>query len=218
MTSEYPACLIELSAAAYRLAFRITACEQDAEDAVQQAYMEALPKLRKGAVAPDVSTWFLGVVANAARNIRRTEGRRRRRERLVVNERGPREKPGDNAVRALRAAMEALDSKYRVAIALCYEEGLTQHKAAAVLKMPERTVSKYVQVGLAKLRKALERAGYPAAVAAVLGGLKQTAPTVPASLAGRVEALVAQGAVKTGTGAVASASAAARGSGSPSSG
>ena len=67
--------------------------------------------------------------------------------------------------------------------------------------MPERTVSKYVNVGLAKLRKALERAGYPAAVAAVLGGLKQTAPAVPASLASRVEALVAQGMAQATAGA-----------------
>ena len=90
--------------------------------------------------------------------------------------------------------MRTLDQKYRVPLALCYEQDFTKRDAATVLEMPERTLSRYVSVGLEKLRKALERAGYPAAIAAVLGGLKQTAPAVPASLAGRVEALVSSGA------------------------
>ena len=113
---------------------------------------------------------------------------------------------------ALRTALAGLDARYRLPLALCYQEEMSQREAAAVLETPERTVSKYVNVGLAKLRKALERAGYPAAVAAVLGGLKQTAPVVPASFAGRVEVLVAQGAVKAGrNAAAASVSAAAKG-------
>ena len=200
---------------AYQIAFRATDSREAAEDAVQQAFLVALSELPAGLSASEVRLWFFRVVTNAAGNLRRSELRRRGRETLVMQERGNKGSPsgaGSDLVGALRRAMENLDAKYRLPVALCYEQGLTQNEAAGVLRMPARTVSKYVNVGLEKLRKALERAGYPAAVAAVLGGLKSTAPVVPASLAGRVEALVAQGAAKTGAGAAAaSVSAAAKG-------
>ena len=206
--------LVALSAQAYQLAARILNSSQDAEDVVQGAYLSALDRLPAGLPEDEARTWFLTVVANAAKKHRRGEARRRRREAAVrpVEREKAVDRPGGESVSVLRGAMAVLEEKYRIPVALCYEQGLTQRETATVLRMPERTVSKYVNVGLAKLRKALERAGYPAAVAAVLGGLKSTAPAVPASLAGRVEVLVAKGAVKAGTSAAAaSASAAAKG-------
>jgi len=155
--------------------------------------------------------WLYRVAANKAKEYLRTEVRRRKREVAVTTTKAVSASRSEEIVRALQVAMEALDQKYRIPLALCYEQNFTKREAAAVLEMPEGTLSDHVRTGLTKLRKALERAGYPAAVAAVLGGLKQTAPTVPASLAGRVEALVAKGAAKTTAGAAASAGAAAKG-------
>ena len=206
--------LVALSGQAYQLATRILDSSQGAEDVVQQAYLNAFDHLPAGLPEDEVRTWFFTIVANAAKKHRRGEVRRRKRETAVepVAHEKDDGRAGGEAVSVLCGAMTVLEEKYRVPIALCYEQSLTQREAAAVLRMPESTVSKYVNIGLAKLRKALERAGYPAAVAAVLGGLKQTAPVVPASLAGRVEALVAKGAgVAKGGGAVAAAAAAAKG-------
>jgi len=204
--------LVGLNSAAYQLAMRIIGSPEQAEDAVQQAYSNALQQLRTGAPPLETRTWFLRVVANAAKDIRKLEARRKGREeavalRSVRADTGPQ----DNTVSILKGAVASLEEKYRVPLSLRYEQGLSQRQVAAVLEIPERTISDHVRIGLAKLRKALERAGYPAAVAAVLGGLKQTAPAAPTALAGRVEALVAQGAMKTGTGAMASLSATAKG-------
>jgi len=206
--------LIGLSAAAYRLAVHVLGSPVGAEDVVQEAYLKALTRLRTSPPPSEEQAWFLKVVANVAKDHLRSDARRKRREATVGvgQERDARE-PGRGGEMngAVRAILASLESKYRLPLALCYQENMTQRQAATILEMPERTLSRYVSTGLAKLRKALERAGYPAAVAAVLGGLKSTAPVVPASLAGQVKALVTQGTVKTGTGAAASVSAAAKG-------
>ncbi len=186
--------LLELSNPAYRLAFRVLGSHEAAEDAVQQAYLNALRYLDRGGRPEQERTWFLKVVANAARDSRRSETSRRRGEAAVEARQDAGPGPDRELINGLRVALHALEEKYRLPVSLCYEEKLSQREVAAVLDIPERTVSKYVNTGLGKLRRALEGAGYPAAVAIVLGGLKQTAPAVPASLAGRVEALVANGA------------------------
>ena len=203
--------LLGLSAPAYRLAMRILGSPESAEDVVQGAYVVALERLRSLSPPLEMQTWFLGVVANLARLHRRKRGRRREKEAAMRPDHQDASGHGTSLAVALGGAMAMLDEKYRLPVSLCYEEGLTQRQAAAVLKVPERTLSRHVSTGLAKLRKALESAGYAVLPAAVLGGLKSTAPAVPASLAGQVKALVTQGTVKTGTGAAASVSAAAKG-------
>ncbi len=180
---------------AYRLAVHFLGSTEAAEDVVQQAYLEAVKAIHAGVAPTDEHAWFLSVVANMARNHIRGEVRRRKREATVRDVFRPADTDGasQEVIATLRGAFASLEAKYRLPLALCYQEEMTQRQASVVLNMPESTVSKYVNIGLAKLRKSLERAGYPAAVAAVLEGLKSTAPTVPASLAGRVEELVAKG-------------------------
>jgi len=94
---------------------------------------------------------------------------------------------------------------------LCCEQGLSHGEAAAILEIPKRTLSRHVGEGLEELRKALSRAGYPAAVAVIIGGLAQTAPPVPATLAATLAKLVALGPT-SGAGATAAAVAAKGGS------
>ena len=185
--------LLQLAAPAYRLAVHILDSPDAADDVIQQSYLEALGRLRPGSDEKSKRTWFLTLVANRAKDYGRRERSRKKREATVDTSRRS-SAAGDAMITALRGALSALDIEYRLPLLLCYQEDMSQNEVAAVLQMPQTTVSKRVRTGLAKLRKALERAGYPAAVAAVLGGLRQTAPAVPASLAARVEALVAQGA------------------------
>ncbi len=193
--------LLPLSGLAYRLAVRVLGSDEGAEDVVQDAYLKAIREIRRDASTEQQRSWFLTVTANIARKRLRAAGRRKKREGSVRAEEIPvvdRELLG-----ALRLAMNSLEEKYRLPVFLCCEEELTQREAAAVLKLPERTVSDHLRTGLGKLRKALERAGYAALPAAVLAGLKQTAPAVPASLDARLEALISGGTVETGAGAAA---------------
>jgi hypothetical protein len=104
-------------------------------------------------------------------------------------------------VTELRRAMAALEEQYRVPVALCCEEGLTQREAAAILGMPESTVSKYVRLGLDRLREMLARAGYMAAPAAVAGALVHTAPVVPVALTSALAEMVSGGVAVKGAAA-----------------
>ncbi len=204
--------LLALSGAAYRLALRVVGTHDVAEDVVQQAYLETLQVGRVASPLVNERAWFLKVVSNIAKNRLRSDGRRRRREMSVKSEGVSSPTLSSDLISTLAGAVAMLDEKYRLPVALCYEEGLSRREAADVLEIHETTLGDRLKEGVEKLRRALEHAGYPAAVAAVLGGLKQTAPSVPESLAGHVEALVAQGMTKGAAGAAsASASAAAKG-------
>ena len=199
--------LLGLGPQAYQVASRMLGTRSGAEDVVQEAYLRALQGVRPDSTPQQRRVWFLRVTANTARDRLRSEGRRRRRESRMRRE-PPASVPKAELLDALQVAVSSLDRKYRMPICLCYEQQLSQRDAAEVLNMPKSTVAKHITTGLAKLRKTLEHAGYPAAVAAVLGGLKQTAPAVPASLGARVKALVAQGAgakISSGGGATTAA-------------
>jgi hypothetical protein len=107
--------------------------------------------------------------------------------------------------------MNELDVKYRLAVSLCHEQGLTKREAAAVLGVPESTVSDRVRAGLDELRQRLSAAGFgAAAVASLPAALAETAPVVPAAFTAAIEKMVGGGAMVKGSGA-ASGSAALKG-------
>ena len=187
--------LVELTGSAYRLAAHVVGSPEAAEDVVQGAYLEALSRLRPGLPPEKERTWFLTTVVNRARDHLRGEARRRRREAAVTREReGMSSAPdaADARGAALSAALAALEAKYRLPLALCYEEGLSQREAAAVLNVPERTLSDRLRHGLERLRHALSRAGYAAVPAAVVGVLRGSAAPAPAALADSVRKLAAR--------------------------
>jgi len=188
--------LLDLAAPAWRTAVRALGRREGAEDVVQEALLAAVRQLRASPPPEDLRTWFLRVVGNVAKNHLRTEARRQRREAAVAGEIGSEIRTGEDTelTEALRRAMDSLDAKHRLPVALCYEEGLSHREAAAVLEVPRRTLSLHVGEGLEELRKLLARAGYAAAPAAVMAGLSHTAPAVPAGLSAVLEKLVANGA------------------------
>jgi RNA polymerase sigma factor (sigma-70 family) len=195
--------------AAYRLAFRIAGSSEAAGDAVQQAYLEAIARLRSGGPPPaDECAWFLGVVFTTAKKGLRAEARRRRREAVAMSAmQAPAGAAPAELVAALRTALADLDEELRLPVALCCEEGLTHRQAAEVLGVPHATLSRRVEEGLGELRRALGRAGYAAAPAAVAGALAHTAPPVPAGLAAAAGRIVSLEAAVKGTGATADSAA-----------
>ncbi len=189
--------LLAFSGPAYRLALHMLDSTRSAEDVVQQAYLEAVASLRSGPPPRELRAWFLGVVANEARDHIRREARRHRKEAEVIahKDRGlPRDGADKDLLDALRREVGRLEQKLRLPLVLCHQEGLSQAEVAVVLEMPASTVSKYVNAGLGRLRRALESAGYAAAPMALLGALKQAAPSVPAGLTATIQTLIAGGA------------------------
>lgn len=203
--------LLELRDRAFSLAVRTLGVAEGAEDAVQQAYVDALRDLAAGARPRDLTAWFLGSVVHSALHLARSEKRRRRREagvedRMMADRFGP----GGRAelAEALTGCLAALDERHRVAISLCYEQGLTQKQAAEALGVPIGTISTDVNRGLEMLRSALGRAGYSAAPAAIAGALA-AAPqlTAPAGLAAAIQGIMQAGALSAMTAARAGAGA-----------
>jgi RNA polymerase sigma-70 factor (ECF subfamily) len=181
--------LLDFRKAAFQLAVRITRNRDDGEDAVQHAYLSVLGGIPPTLPPAELRTWFLRIVANKAKDHVRGEIRHRRRDQAVS--RGSTTGPSRELIEVLQLAMEELADEYRVPVALCCEQGLTQREAAAVMGIPTPTLSRHVNEGLARLREVLKKAGYTTAPAAVMASLAQTAPPAPAGLMAALEKVVA---------------------------
>ncbi|OGO54105.1 MAG: hypothetical protein A2V84_02145 [Chloroflexi bacterium RBG_16_70_13] len=132
----------------------------DADDAAQEAFVKAwiaLPRFRAGA---PFRPWLLQIVANEARNRRRSAGRR---EGLAI--RATADRPSDDAAPSpetaalvaerrahLLAAINRLRDDDREIIAARYFLELSEAEAADVLRIPRGTVKSRLSRALGRLR------------------------------------------------------------------
>ena len=166
------------SARVYRLAYRLTGNQHDAEDLTQEVFVRvfrSLPSYTPGT--------FEGWLHRITTNLFLDMARRRQRIRF--------EGLGDQAVGLLRddeptpaqvfdarhldtdvqQALEALAPEYRAAVVLCDIEGLSYEEIAATLGVKLGTVRSRIHRGRAQLRAALDhrRPRHPGRPAAALG-------------------------------------------------
>jgi RNA polymerase sigma-70 factor (ECF subfamily) len=166
------------SARVYRLAYRLTGNQHDAEDLTQEVFVRvfrSLPSYTPGT--------FEGWLHRITTNLFLDMARRRQRIRF--------EGLGDQAVGLLRddeptpaqafdarhldtdvqQALEALAPEYRAAVVLCDIEGLSYEEIAATLGVKLGTVRSRIHRGRAQLRAALDhrRPRHPGHSAAPLG-------------------------------------------------
>ncbi len=159
---------------AFRLAMRITRSSSDAEDAVQGAFLRAA---RSQNVPPPAERlkWFLQLTQSAARDQMRAERRRRIREAAGGSRMGLKASTPDeieNLKDEMARALDQIDERWRVAISLRYEQGLSYAEAAEGLSLSEDALRQHVSRGLEKVREVLARQGYavaPSAIVATLG-------------------------------------------------
>ena len=151
------------SSRVYRLAYRLTGNQHDAEDLTQEVFVRvfrSLPSYTPGT--------FEGWLHRITTNLFLDMARRRQRIRF--------EGLGDQAVGLLRddeptpaqvfdarhldtdvqQALEALAPEYRAAVVLCDIEGLSYEEIAATLGVKLGTVRSRIHRGRAQLRSALE--------------------------------------------------------------
>ena len=149
---------------AFRTAYLLTGSAADAEDAVQDAFVKAyraLGRFRRGA---PFRPWLLAIVANEARNRRRSAGRR---ERLAL--RAAEDPLSGGAVPSPEAAL--LDAEQReelltavndlreddrLAIACRYFLDLSEEETASALGWRRGTVKSRTSRALERLRVRLE--------------------------------------------------------------
>jgi RNA polymerase sigma factor (sigma-70 family) len=160
----------------------------DVDDAFQATFLVLVRKAgsiaRRGPLAP----WLYGVASRTARGARaRAAGRRAREGRVIDIERaGPRHEAVEpDLAAALDEELSRLPEKYRAPLVLCELEGKSRKEAAALIGVPEGTISSRLARGRSLLRERLVRRGLaPAsgALAAVLS--REASAAVPAALAG----------------------------------
>jgi len=155
---------------------RVTGHAQDAEDAFQAVFLVLARKAGRIGNPDLLGNWLFGVAVRVAGKARRSAARRRAREVVV----SPLPDPPAEAAPVLGdlgpildEELAALPAWYREAILLCDLRGTSREEAAALLGVPEGTLSSRLANGRKKLAARLRQRGVSLSVAGVVGVVGQ---------------------------------------------
>jgi len=144
---------------AFRVAYLITRNAAEAEDAAQDGLVKAWRALGRFRAGAPLRPWLLRIVANEARNRRRSAGRR---ERLALRAASPGEaapSPEEAVLAAeerarLLAALDGLPEQARLVLACRHLLALSEEETAAALDVRLGTVKSRSARALDRLREA----------------------------------------------------------------
>jgi RNA polymerase sigma-70 factor (ECF subfamily) len=154
--------------AVFSLAVRLLHSQQDAEDLVQEVFVQAWRQaIRYDPGRGTVAAWLL--MQTRSRAIDQLRSRRARpegtdAESVLAQQRDPAAGADVEVVRleqadAVRRALDDLPYPQRAALELAYYQGLTHVEIAAQLEAPLGTVKTRIRQGLLRLRDALTISG-----------------------------------------------------------
>jgi RNA polymerase sigma-70 factor (ECF subfamily) len=149
------------------LARRMLRDSHEAEDITQHAFLNAYKALDRFDVDRPFRHWLLRIASNLCRN--RIAARQARRKTPppiggddplpeTADPDRPLEVPADAEERraAVRAAIECLPERYRLAVVLFYVHDCSVHEISEVTEAPAATVKTWLHRGRAALRDLLE--------------------------------------------------------------
>ena len=148
----------------FRLAFRMTGNEQDAEDVVQETFLRAYRKLGRYESRAQLTSWLHTIATNCAIDLLRRRKRRPTTELERVELLSPMtsEEPGPERAafsgqiqERVEAEMANLTPKERVAFTLRHYEGLSIDEIAEAMGSPSGSVKNNIFRAVRKLRAAL---------------------------------------------------------------
>ncbi|HMM43320.1 MAG TPA: sigma-70 family RNA polymerase sigma factor [Thermomicrobiales bacterium] len=147
-----------------RTAWLITGSQADAEDAAQEAFVNAWLAIRRFRRGSPFRPWILRIVANEARNRRRGAGRRDRlalRAEALLDPVGAAPSAEELALANQRrldllAAVDRLGDDERLIVACRYLLGLSEAETAEVAGCPRGTVKSRLSRALVRLRAELD--------------------------------------------------------------
>jgi RNA polymerase sigma-70 factor (ECF subfamily) len=117
-----------------RTALAITHSKQDAEDAVQDAFVKLFEKQPRFAGREHETSWLIRVTVNLCKNHLKSSWRKNAVELLDVY-------PAENSTqRELMEVVQSLPAKYRLVIHLFYFEGYSTKEIARLTKQKDSTV------------------------------------------------------------------------------
>jgi RNA polymerase sigma-70 factor, ECF subfamily len=158
------------SRAVFRLAYRMTGNEQDAEDAVQETFLRAFKQLRTFDGRSGFSTWIYRVCTNCTIDALRVR-KKHAEKRLVEHEdaetdflaQQPSRSPSPEQMahareikNMLQPALEQLSVMERTAFVMRHYEGLGMEEIGRILEVQPNAAKHSVFRAVQKLRKALE--------------------------------------------------------------
>jgi RNA polymerase sigma-70 factor (ECF subfamily) len=150
---------------AYRVAYRLLGHEQDALDAVQEAFLKAITHLDDFDGRSGFRTWLLRIVTNAALDTGRRRGRRATVPLGADASPGAEPSCDDDPAgglhrqdlrRILDAALGRLSPPLRTAFVLFAEAGLSYKEIAAVQQIPLGTVMSRISAARQKLQAVID--------------------------------------------------------------
>jgi RNA polymerase sigma-70 factor (ECF subfamily) len=150
----------------FRLAYRMTANQQDAEDIVQETFLRAYRAVERFDPRAAVSTWLYAIASNCAIDTLRRRKHRQTEEldrpeypEPAGAEPGPERHAAGRELRArIDLELGRLTAKERVAFSLRHFENVPIREIARVMGAAEGSVKNYIFRAVRKLRRALEGA------------------------------------------------------------
>jgi RNA polymerase sigma-70 factor (ECF subfamily) len=157
------------SRAIFRLAFRMTGNEQDAEDVVQETFLRAYKQLDRYEARSSFATWLFRIASNYSLDLIRMRKRHEdKRERgtdeerdilqnIAVDAPGPERMAYGTQVRdRVNAALDELSPQERTAFVLRHFEGLSIEEIGVSLGTGTNATKHSIFRAVQKLRKNLE--------------------------------------------------------------
>ena len=153
----------EHSGRVYRLAYRLTGNQHDAEDLTQEVFVRVFRSL--GTYTPGTfEGWLHRITTNLFLDMVRRRARIRfegiaedAHERLPGREPSPQQIVDDRSLDGdVQTALDDLPADFRAAVVLCDIEGLSYEEIAATLGIKLGTVRSRIHRGRAQLRDALD--------------------------------------------------------------
>ena len=140
-----------------------------AEDAFQVVFLLLAKKADSLRNPERLACWLHGVAFRTALKQRSWLMRRRLREQPIEETTLAAAKDPDSDIRfEIDAAIQQLPAKYRMAIVLCYMQGLTNAQAAAALGCPPNTIATRLARARGRLKERLTKQGLTVAVSSSL--------------------------------------------------
>jgi RNA polymerase sigma-70 factor (ECF subfamily) len=161
--------------AIFRLAYRMTGNEEDAEDAVQETFLKAYRRIDSFDARSSFSTWLYRITSNCCLDlIRKRKTREQRRERgpdpeqdvlvsLPAATPGPdRELYSSQISQSVQVALGELSAQERTAFVLRHFEGLSIEEIGQTLGTGTNATKHSIFRAVQKLRRSLEPLVSPA--------------------------------------------------------
>jgi RNA polymerase sigma factor (sigma-70 family) len=151
---------------AYRVAYVFTGDAAEAEDAAQEGFVKAWRALGRFRADAPLRPWLLRIVANEARNRRRSSGRRAQlalRAERAEGSGGAAPSPESSTLAAadrerLFAALDGLPENSRLVLVYRYLLDLSEEETAAALNVRRGTVKSRTARALERVRESYGRA------------------------------------------------------------